>query len=293
MEVWILTKTKNPQGPNYISFRASAKRKGIDLRFVNSEDFTFITPNRLLYNGEEAKLPDCVIPRMSLKINYFGQALIRFLRRNGVFVLNTAKSIEVASDKIMSALLLQRRDVPMAKTFFKQDWIGVSEIEKEMEYPMVVKWASGQKGTGVYLCQTRGDLKDILRDSFEPVLIQEFISESKGKNVRVYVVGNKVIGAIQNISTGFKTNLGAEASSKAFELNAEGEKIALAAKRATGLEVAGVDLLFKDDSFVVSEIDATPGFEKLRATTGISFPDEVFDYIKERLKKKEYSYREK
>lgn len=293
MRVWILAKEKNFRSYENRRFQEEAEKMGIELQLVAPAQFDIIVTKEkgsILLNSS-ADLPDCLIPRMGAGTDYFALAVIRHLERLGVFVLNSSQSIETAKDKLATLQTLAANNIPSPKTMLAKFPLNIDMIEREFRYPLIIKTVSGSHGKGVFLCENRAQLEDfadfmeISKDPKVNLIIQEFVSSSKGKDIRVFVVGGRAIGAVlRKAKEGrFKANFSAGGEVARFNLNPSIEWLAVESAKLLGLDVTGVDILFDGDSYMVCEVNSSPGFEGFEKATGINVPKEVFDYVRVRL----------
>ena len=222
---------------------------------------------------------------------YFGLAVIRQLGRLKVPVINSAKSIERAKDKLHTLQILAADDLPTPKTMLARFPVNIDVVEKEFECPLIVKTLSGSEGKEVFLCENQErfeDLMDILNVALDVnvnFIVQEFVSSSKGKDIRVFVVGGMpVVAMLRKGREGkFKANIAAGGSGEPYELNPEVEWLSVEASRLIGLDIAGVDILFDGEHFKVCEVNSAPGFEGLEKATGVNVPQQIYQYVRVRL----------
>jgi RimK family alpha-L-glutamate ligase len=292
MRVWILSKTDELNSYSKRRFVEIAEKTGIDIGLVVPEAFDIIVTKddkrSILYDGEEVELPDCLIPRMGAGTTYFAMAVIRHLEKLGVHVLNTSQSIELAKDKLAAMQILSKNNIPIPKTMLAKFPIDIPHIENEFTYPIILKNVSGSHGKGVFLCENNSQLEDLaelMETSKDPkvnVILQEFVSSSKGKDIRVFIVGGRPIGAmLRKAGEGkFKANFSRGGSVEPFALNPAVEWLAVESANLIGLDIAGVDILFDGDSYKVCEVNSSPGFEGFEQATGLDVPQIIFNYIR-------------
>ncbi|HUV02489.1 MAG TPA: RimK family alpha-L-glutamate ligase [Desulfobacteria bacterium] len=295
MKGWIICKGKNRDSYENRRFQEVAQEEGTELEFYDPNDFDIITTKggrkSLIHNGREVSLPDFVLPRMGSGTTYFGLAVIRQLERLKVPVINGAESIEQAKDKLHTLQILAADNLPTPKTMLARFPVNVDLIEKEFACPLIVKTLSGSEGKGVFLCENREHLEDLLdilneaRDVNVNFIIQEFVSSSKGKDIRVFVVGGMPIAAMlrKGKEGKFKANIAAGGSGEPYELNPEVEWLSVKASQLLNLDLAGVDILFDGEHFKVCEVNSAPGFEGLEKATGVNVPHQIYHYIRVRL----------
>jgi RimK family alpha-L-glutamate ligase len=225
-------------------------------------------------------------------VTYYSLAVIRHFERLGVFILNSSQSMENSKDKLATLQLLATNNIPIPKTILAKFPINIQVIEKEFEYPMIIKTITGSQGKGVFLLEDGDKLNDlatlmeISKDPKINLILQEFISFSRGKDIRVIVVGGRAIGAMLRTAIGknFKANYSAGGSVQSFDLNPAIEWLAIESTRLIGLDIAGVDILFDEkNNYRICEINSYPGFEGFEKATKINVPEEIFNYIKIRL----------
>ncbi len=295
MKAWILAKKENFDNYENGRFQEEAKRTDIELLMVVPEEFDLIVTKEgrksILHNGSPVNLPDCLIPRMGAGTTYFALAVIRHLERLGVFILNSSQSIETAKDKLATLQILSATNIPIPKTMLAKFPLNIDFVEKEFSCPLILKTVSGSEGKGVFLCENRGQFEDLAefmensRDSKINVIFQEFVSSSKGKDIRVFVVGGRPIGAMLRTARAgkFKANVAAGGSVVKFDLNPEVEWLAVESARLLALDIAGVDILFDGDNYKVCEVNSSPGFKGFEKATGLNIPQEIYRYIQVRL----------
>ncbi|MCI0711299.1 MAG: RimK family alpha-L-glutamate ligase [Chloroflexi bacterium] len=299
MRGWILSKYTTESLPEdaYEKNRLLnvAREQGIDLEIVSTDQFELVVnrdnKDRILFKNEVTPLPDFFIPRTGAGTTYFGLAVIRQLEHMGVFVVNTAASIETVKDKLYTQQILAHHHLPVPKTMLVKYPVDVDTVEKYIGFPVVVKTLSGAKGVGVYLCESRTQLSDILdfieaTNSNANMILQEFIAPSFGRDLRVFVIGGRPVACMQRLSGDgtFKANFSRGGSVMPYEITPEIEWLAVEAVRILGLDIAGVDLLFDDHGFQICEVNSSPGFKGMEtAYPDLSIPDEIFRYIRLRL----------
>lgn len=295
MKVWILAKKENFNSYENRRFHKEAEQMGIELQIVGPEEFDIVVIKEgrksILHNSSPVDLPDCLIPRMGAGTTYFALAMIRHLERLGLFVLNSSQSIENAKNKLTTLQILATNNIPIPKTMLAKFPLNVDIVEREFTYPLIVKTVSGSYGKGVFLCENRAQLKDLAdfievsKDPKVNVIIQEFVLFSNGKDIRVFVVGRRHIGAMVRIAREgkLKANFSAGGTVEPFDLNPAVEWLAVESAKLVGLDIAGIDILFDGDSYKVCEVNSSPGFEGFEKATGLNVPQEIYHYIQVRL----------
>ena len=295
MKVWILEKFKDFNSYTSNRFREVARDMEIELKLVAPEEFDLIVTKEgeksILYNGNLVELPDCLIPRIGT-VTYYSLAIIRHFERLGVFILNSSQSMETAKDKLATLQLLATNNIPIPKTMLAKFPINILVIEKEFTYPLIIKTITGSKGKGVFLIEDGDKLNDlatlmeISKDPTINLILQEFVSSSRGRDIRIIVIGGRAIGAMLRTAKGnnFKANYSAGGLVEPYDLNPAIEWLAIESSRLIGLDIAGVDILFdKDNNYRICEINSYPGFEGFEKATGLNVPEEIFNYINLRV----------
>jgi len=221
--------------------------------------------------------------------------LAKYLESLGCAVYNSAQAIEICDDKSLTHLALQKYDIPMPKTCIAPmtyENIGytddsfVDEVIDKLGLPMVVKECFGSFGQQVYLCHSKEEVREKITRS---VIFQEYIEHSKGRDVRLQVVGNRVICGMYRYSENgdFRANITNGGKMKPYEWSEKEEQLALESVKAIGLDFAGVDLLFgENDQPIVCEVNSNAHFKNIFDCTGVNTADAIIDYIVEKQKKK-------
>jgi ribosomal protein S6--L-glutamate ligase len=227
---------------------------------------------------------DVVVPRIGTTVTEVGCAVVNQFEVMGLPVVNSALAIKQARDKLLSLQLLTRADVDLPRTAVIRTTEDLDEaIEQVGGIPCVLKLLKGTQGIGVMLAESREGLESILQAFWSLdhiVLLQEFIAESKGKDVRAFVVGDKVVGAMRREAKigDFRSNIHRGGTGRPVKLSKDVEESVIEATRAMGLQVAGVDYLESRDGPKIIEVNASPGFEGLEQATGHDIASEVVRY---------------
>ena len=292
MKVWILTKRENFECHENLRFKEVAEQMSIELTFVSPEEFELIVTKEgrksILRNNKTVELPDCLIPRMGCGSTYFALAIIRQFEHLGVLVLNKSKGIEISKDKLETMQRLVTNNIPIPKSMLAKFPLDMTVVDKEFTYPLILKPVSGSYGKGIFLCENIDQLTDLaemmefFKDPNVNVIIQEFVSGSRGKDVRVLVVGGRPIGAmLRTAAEGkFKANYTTGGQIELFELNQAIEQLSVECAKLLELEIAGVDILFDGDHYRICEVNSSPGFNGFEKATGINIPKEIFNYAR-------------
>jgi RimK family alpha-L-glutamate ligase len=247
----------------------------------------------ILIDGEVAVLPDFVIPRLGSSSDYFTLAVIRQLELLGVYLANSAQGIATVKDKFQMHQLLAAQGLPTPKTMLLRFPIDREIVRQEIGFPMVVKNVTGTEGNGVYLCTSEEQFTDLMElihanNSTPQIILQKFIQTSYGQDLRIFVVGGKVIGHMKRFSTsGFKANFSRGGKVAAIKLTAQMERLALQAAQVAGLEISGIDLLFDQAGrYQICEANSSPGFKGLEQVMGLCIAEQIIDYIVVQVRRK-------
>ncbi len=237
------------------------------------------------FKGERLEPFDAVIPRIGASITQYGMAVLRQFEMMGTFPLNESVAIGRSRDKLRSLQLLSRKGVGMPLTSFAH-YVGDTRdlIRLVGGAPLVVKLLEGTQGKGVVLAETMKAAESVIdafRELHADFLVQEFIKEAGGSDVRCFVVGNKVVAAMQRTAKEgeFRSNLHRGGSAEITKLSPQERATAVKAARTMGLNVAGVDLLRSSRGPLVMEVNSSPGLEGIELATGKDVAGMIFDFI--------------
>jgi ribosomal protein S6--L-glutamate ligase len=278
-------------GPNAYSTRRlkeAALQRGHEVKVLNTLKFAIDlqqgVPN-LYYQQKVLSHYDAVLPRIGASITYYGTAVVRQFQQMDIFCANTAHGIINSRDKLRSLQILSRHHIGIPRTSFvreKKDVIPA--IERVGGAPVVIKLIEGTQGIGVLLADTMKQAESIielLQSQKQNVLIQKFVAESKGKDIRAFVVGDRVVAAMRRVAQGqeFRSNVHRGGIAEAVELDDEYKQTAVRAAQILGLQVAGVDMLEGADGPQIMEVNSSPGLEGIENCTELDIAGAVIDYI--------------
>jgi ribosomal protein S6--L-glutamate ligase len=242
------------------------------------------------YHGEKLTGYDVVIPRIGASITFYGLAVLRQLEMMGVWPLNESVAIGRSRDKLRSVQLLARRGIGLPVTAFAHDPKQSSEvIEIAGGAPVVIKLLEGTQGIGVVLGETERSAKSVIeafRGANVNILVQEFIKEAGGTDIRALVIGERVIAAMQRTGAAddFRSNLHRGGSAKSIKITPEERSTAVRAAKIMGLNVCGVDMLRSNHGPVVMEVNSSPGLEGVEKATGIDVAGKMIEFIEKNWK---------
>ena len=250
--------------------------------FVNKENKQSIS-----VNGKSLPLPKFVFPRTGSGTTYYIKAVIRHFERMGVPVINSSDAIDNVKDKLYSHQILAQSNLDIPNTMLLKHPIDIDFVEKNIGFPVIVKKISGSYGRGVFLCEDKKQLKQLVtmaeltKKSYD-IIIQEFVKDTWGKDLRVFVVNNKVVGCMMRQSTDddFRANLSRGGEGFPYEVNEQIEWLSSESSKALGLDIAGVDLLFQNGGYKICEVNSNPGFEGMEQFTKKNIAEEIVQFIK-------------
>jgi RimK family alpha-L-glutamate ligase len=242
------------------------------------------------YNGQEFDMPNLVLTRTGSGTTEFITAIVRQFEEENVRCINSSLSVEIAKDKMRSHQLLASHGLPIPNTMLVRFPVEVDIVDNMIGWPCVVKVISGSYGEGIYLCENKTSFKKMMEfvgnlDTPKILLVQEYIDAKPGEDLRVFVVGGKVIGAMKRHAPegDFRANISAGGRGEPFEVNSEIDYLAREAARICGLDIAGIDLLFDKDGYKICEANSAPGFEGFEKYCQVDVAKEIAEYIKYKI----------
>jgi ribosomal protein S6--L-glutamate ligase len=241
---------------------------------------------RVLYRGEEVS-PDAVIPRIGATYTFYGAAVVRQFEMADIYTLNDSQSISRSRDKLRALQILSRAGVDLPTTSFAhstQDIDGLLDVVGGP--PVVVKVLEGAQGLGVVLAETKKAAESVIaafRQLDANILVQEFIKEARGSDIRAFVVGGKVVAAMKRQAPPgeFRSNLHRGGHGEAVKLSPAERATAVRAAKAMELNVAGVDMVRSDSGPMVLEVNSSPGLEGIEGVSGVDVADAIVEYIED------------
>jgi len=243
------------------------------------------------YRGEQLEAFDAVIPRIGASITFYGTAVLRQFEMMGTFPLNESVAVTRSRDKLRSLQLLARRGIGLPVTGFARapDDIG-DLIEMVGGAPLVAKLLEGTQGIGVVLCETRKAAESVLEAFMGlnvSILVQEYIKEAGGADIRCFVVGDKVVAAIKRQAKPgeFRSNLHRGGSAELIKITPQERAVAVRSAKIMGLNVAGVDLLRSNHGPAVMEVNSSPGLEGIETATGKDVAGMIIQFLEKNAEK--------
>ncbi|WP_340103021.1 30S ribosomal protein S6--L-glutamate ligase [Rhodohalobacter sp. 8-1] len=245
----------------------------------------------IYYKGELIDDVDAVIPRIGASVTFYGASVVRQFEMMGVPTAVESQALVRSRDKLRSLQVLARSDVGMPKTVFTNYSKEVAKIIDSVGgAPLIVKLLEGTQGYGVVLAPTKKAAESII-DAFHSmkarVIVQEFIKEAKGADIRAFVINNKVVGAMkrQGKEGEFRSNLHQGGTGELIKLSKRERQVALTAAKVMGLSIAGVDLLQSERGPLVLEVNSSPGLEGIEKTTNQDIASDIITYVENLVEK--------
>lgn len=278
------------RGPRLYSTRRlveEARLRNVDVAVLDPMQFSLFVAEQdigILHEGQKFDY-EAVIPRIGHSITKHGVSVLRHLEQLEVWTANSSTGILQSRDKLHSSQILGRNKIPTPKTAYVRDMQDVGRaIDTVGGLPVVVKVTQGTQGQGVFLRHTIHETRNLIQGllvSGKAVLIQEYIAESHGKDIRALVVGGKVVASMRRKARGreFRSNYHLNGTVEPVEISDEYAEIACRAARLLGLNIAGVDLLEGNDGPLVLEVNSSPGLEGIEKASGVNVAGAIIDYV--------------
>ncbi len=245
----------------------------------------------IFHNNQSLTDIDAVIPRIGASVTYYGSAIIRQFEAQKIYTSLTAQALVRSRDKLRTLQLLSMENIALPKTVFARHPDDIDHVIKQVGgAPLIIKLIEGTQGLGVVLAETRKAAKSVIEAFYgmnANFLVQEFVKEAKGSDIRAFVIGDKVVGAMvrQGKEDEFRSNLHRGGTSKVIKLSSEEEEVAIKATKALGLKIAGVDMLPSDRGMLVIEVNSSPGLEGIEAATKKDIAGEIIRFIEKDIRR--------
>lgn len=245
------------------------------------------------YDGEILSA-DAIIPRIASNMTRYGTAIVRQFEMQGVFTTTTSIAIARSRDKLRSMQLFAKAGVDMPKTVFSRNTADIEDLLDQIGgTPVIIKLARGTHGNGVVLAETKKAAKSVLQAFYlhnedgTNILLQEFIQESAGVDIRVLVVGSRVVASMkrQSLDDDFRSNIHQGGEGVSVKLTDEERKTALRAAKAMGLPICGVDLMRSDRGPLILEVNSSPGLQGIETVTGRNIAAKIIEYVEQNARK--------
>ena len=277
-----------PRSYSTQQLRLAAIRRGHDVKVLHTTRFAIELRSGcpgLRFRGEELSPFDAVIPRIGTTLTDYGTSVVRQFEQMDVYTPNTAQGILESRDKLVTLQLLSSHDIGIPETAYvgsRKDIVAA--IESVGGAPVIIKSVRGTQGIGVILAESHNLAQAVIEallSAGQQVIVQKFISECRGTDVRAFVVGERVVASMRRRARGdeFRSNVHRGGETEAVTLDSAQEAVAVAAARVLGLGVVGVDLLESDEGPRVIELNSSPGLEGIENATGIDVAGEVVEFV--------------
>ncbi|MBT8486614.1 MAG: RimK family alpha-L-glutamate ligase [Phycisphaerae bacterium] len=283
-------------------FKQAAEERGHDVDVLNTLRFAIELEQGepdLFYKAKHVKDYDAILPRIGASRTFFGTALVRQFEQMDVYTPNTSNGITNSRDKLRSLQILSRHDVGMPHTTFVRHSADIlPAIDRLGGAPVIIKILEGTQGVGVILAESTKVAEAIietLHSAEQNVLLQKFVSESKGRDIRAFVIGDAVVAAMRRVAQGdeFRSNVHRGGKAERIELDPKFAETAVRAAQIMGLRVAGVDMLEGKDGPQIMEVNSSPGLEGIEGATELDVAGAVIDYMSNQVNFPEIDIRQR
>jgi RimK family alpha-L-glutamate ligase len=292
VKIWIIQQKKNQQN-RYENARLLEAGGGLcEIILHPNIDIIVSREGRrsIRVKNKQVDIPDVIIPRTGSGTGYFGFAILRHLERLGIATVNPSYAIEATKDKLYAHQIFAEKGIPTPKTMLVKHPVNANLVDREIGWPAVVKIMAGSYGKGVYQVTSKSRFQDFIEFAHgiktdEAIIVQEYVDTHPGEDLRVFVVGDRVLGAMKRSARdgSFKANITRGGVGENYPLTPEIEDLALRVAQSLDLQIAGVDLLFGQDGFLVCEANSAPGFEGFERATGIDVAGAIIDYARSKV----------
>lgn len=284
----IVVLSRNPNLYSTIRLMEAGQQRGHEMITVDHSKCDLVIEKKkpaVYYKGQKLENIDAVIPRIGASVTFYGTAVVRQFEMMKVFTAIESQALVRSRDKLRSLQILSRAGLGLPKTVFTNYSRNVKDIIKIVGgTPVVIKVLEGTQGLGVVLAETDNAAESVI-EAFNGlkarVIVQEYIKESKGSDVRAFVVDGVVVGAMkrQGKKGEFRSNLHRGGTAEIIELTEDEENAALKAARVMGLGVAGVDMLQSNHGPLILEVNSSPGLEGIESATGTDIAKSIIRYV--------------
>ncbi len=291
----IIILSKGPGNYSTKRLKQEAQSRGHEVRVVNYAQ-CYITVEKgiplVRYEGNNLSDVDVIIPRIASSLTFYGSAIVRQFETQNVFTTTSSIALVRSRDKLRSMQLLAKAGVGIPKTVFARETADLEDVLDQVGgAPVIIKVARGTHGKGVVLAETRKAAIAVMQAFYvEGVsfLVQEYIAESAGSDIRAFVVNGKVVASMkrQSLDDDFRSNLHQGGEGKAIKLTDEEYKTAQRAAKAMGLSICGVDIVRSERGPLVLEVNCSPGF-RIETVTGHNVANHIIDYVEQNAKGKQ------
>jgi ribosomal protein S6--L-glutamate ligase len=266
----------------------AGQKRGHEVHVIDHQKCVLVIEKNkphIFYKGVELKDINAIIPRIGASVTFYGAAVVRQFEQMKVFSSVESQALVRSRDKLRSLQLMAKAGIGMPKTAFASHPKDIDNVLNQVGgAPVVIKLLEGTQGIGVILAETRNSAKSVIEaflDVEVNILVQEFISESKGADIRAFVVDGQVVGAMkrQGAEGDFRSNLHRGGNASVIELSPEEKSTAIKAVKKLGLAIAGVDMLQSKRGPLVMEVNSSPGLEGIEGATKVDIASKIIEYV--------------
>ena len=288
----IVILSKGPGNYSTRRLKSEAELRGHNVRVINyAKSYVTLESNKpvVRYEGEELHNIDAIIPRIAANLTGYGSSIVRQFEMQNVFTTTASIAIVRSRDKLRSTQLLAKAGVGIPKTVFARETADLDDVLDQVGgAPVIIKVARGTHGNGVVLAETRKAAKAVMQAFYvEGVsfIVQEYVSESAGTDIRAFVVNGKVVASMQrqSLDDDFRSNLHQGGEGTTIKLTEEERKTAQKAAKAMGLPICGVDMMRSARGPLVLEVNSSPGFG-IEKVTGRNVASQIIEYVEQHAK---------
>lgn len=266
----------------------AAQQRGHDVQVIDHQKCTLVIEQnnpKIFYQGQELKPLDAIIPRIGASVTFYGAAVVRQFEQMRVFSTVESQALVRSRDKLRSLQLLAKAGLGMPKTAFAYHPKDIDNVIRQVGgAPVVIKLLEGTQGIGVILAETHNSAKSVIEafiDVEVNILVQEFIAEAQGSDIRAFIVDGQIVGAMkrQGAEGDFRSNLHRGGQASLIKLSAEEKATAIKAVKKLGLAIAGVDMLQSKRGPLVMEVNSSPGLEGIEGATKVDIAGKIIEYV--------------
>ncbi|MCA9348932.1 30S ribosomal protein S6--L-glutamate ligase [Candidatus Saccharibacteria bacterium] len=289
----IVVLTRQP-GYTVKRLREAAKARGHEFKTVKfPECYVEIEKNRpdVRYRGSSLKGVDAVIPRILPGLTPYGSSIVRQFEMMGVYTTARSIAISRSRDKLRSLQIMSKYGVNIPKTIFSRQTSEVDDLIDHIGLPMILKLASGTQGNGVVLVETRKAAKSVIQAFYvndTSFLLQEYIEEAAGADIRAFVIGGQVVACYErrSLDDDFRSNIHQGGQGKKTFMTPEEKNLAIRAAKSMGLSICGVDIIRSNSGPMVLEVNSAPGLEGIESITGVDIATKIIEYVEANAKQR-------
>lgn len=280
--------SRSPHSYSTKRLKEAGEQRGHDMLVLDHLQCVLVIEKgrpHIFYKGEEIKDVTGVIPRIGASVTFYGAAVVRQFEMMKIFTAVESQSLVRSRDKLRCLQLLAKAGIDIPKSAFASTPKHVDNVIDQVGgTPVVIKLLEGTQGIGVILAETRNSAKSVIEaflDVEVNILVQEFIKESGGEDIRAFVVDGQVVGAMKRKGAegDFRSNLHRGGTASLVKLSADEKALAIKAAKRLGLEVAGVDMLPSKKGLLVNEVNSSPGLEGIEGATGVDIAGKIIEYV--------------